>query len=116
MKKACKALGIILLVGGIIGAIIVTKQLGVVSAISIYISVLILPVILLAIAEILENQEYIIKSNEKFFPFLDILAKEAEEREILSSGGWKCPVCDTFNRFYEKTCNKCGQEKPPYND
>lgn len=111
MKMICKALGAILLIGGMIGAIIITKQLGFLSAISVYIMALVLPVILLAIAEILENQEYIIASNKQVSPtLLGSLEKEAEEKDILSNGGWKCPKCGNVNRSYTNTC-KCGAKK-----
>lgn len=112
MKMICKALGAILLIGGMIGAIIITKQLGFLSAISVYIMALVLPVILLAIAEILDNQEYIIALNKQVSPtLLDSLEKEAEEKGMLLDGGWKCPKCGTVNRSYFGTC-KCGEKKP----
>lgn len=111
MKMICKALGAILLIGGMIGAIIITKQLGFLSAISVYIMALVLPVILLAIAEIIENQEYIITLNKQVSPtLLGSLEKEAEEKDILSNGGWKCPKCGNVNRSYTNTC-KCGAKK-----
>ncbi|MBO7732814.1 MAG: hypothetical protein J6S67_09685 [Methanobrevibacter sp.] len=111
MKMICKALGAILLIGGMIGAIIITKQLGFLSAISVYIMALVLPVILLAIAEIIENQEYIIALNKQVSPtLLGSLEKEAEEKDILSNGGWKCPKCGNVNRSYTNTC-KCGAKK-----
>ena len=111
MKMICKALGAILLIGGMIGAIIITKQLGFLSAISVYIMALVLPVILLAIAEIIENQEYIIALNNQVSPtLLGSLEKEAEEKDILSNGGWKCPKCGNVNRSYTNTC-KCGAKK-----
>ena len=112
MKMICKALGAILLIGGMIGAIIITKQLGFLSAISVYIMALVLPVILLAIAEIIENQEYIIASNKQVSPtLLGSLEKEAEEEDVsFSFGGWKCPKCGEMNRAHFITC-KCGQKK-----
>ena len=114
MKMICKALGAILLIGGMIGAIIITKQLGFLSAISVYIMALVLPVILLAIAEIIENQEYIIALNKQVSPtLLGSLEKEAEEKDILSNGGWKCPKCGNVNRSYTNTC-KCGAVKPRF--
>ena len=111
MKMICKALGAILLIVGMIGAIIITKQLGFLSAISVYIMALVLPVILLAIAEIIENQEYIIALNKQVSPtLLGSLEKEAEEKDILSNGGWKCPKCGNVNLSYTNTC-KCGAKK-----
>ena len=95
----CKALGAILLIGGMIGAIIITKQLGFLSAISVYIMALVLPVILLAIAEILENQEYIIALNKQISPkVIENLEKELDIMDTILSLNFKNEFIVT-NRF-----------------
>lgn len=41
---------------------------------------------------------------------LEQLGKEAEEKQVLGKGGWKCPDCGRIHRSYETSC-VCGRSK-----
>lgn len=111
MKKFCTTLAVILLICGIICGIIVTNKLGIISAILVFMSGIVLPIILFAIGEALQKLDDIKKTLEAVSPGLESLSKEAKNKEILEQGGWKCPDCGTINRFYVTDC-KCGKAKP----
>ena len=126
MKKICSVLATLTLILGFAGALILAKNFGASGNIytpnrnwgvtlgiffGTFFPTIILSVILFAISEILENQEIIMASNKQVSPtLLGSLEKEAEEKDILSNGGWKCPKCGNVNRSYTNTC-KCGAKK-----
>lgn len=125
MKKICSVLATLTLIFGLIGAFILAKDLGMPNLfdternwgvtigvfIGIACSAVVLSVILFALSQILENQEYIISTSKQVSPtLLGSLEKEAEKKEVMSFGGWECPKCGTLNRSHTGTC-KCGQKK-----
>ena len=48
--------------------------------------------------------------SDKAVKGLEQLGDEAEEKSVLSNGGWKCPDCGRLHRSYETSCI-CGKSK-----
>lgn len=133
MKNICKYLSYAVLALGTIGSIVMAKTYGVVLkpakltsiterswplTIGIFIgcmfSVSVLFVILRALYEILEKLESLEYNTEKQSQpdsALSAAAKEVEEKQILSKGGWKCPDCGKINYSYFSRCQKCNKTK-----
>lgn len=131
MKKACRILGIIVLVLGIIGSIALAWDNGVVvtsdffddidskRSISLTIgwfaggllSTAVASVILFSISEILERLEGLSwRVSEVEGKLESAERKEKEADDITYRGSWRCPECGRVNASYVGTCG-CGQTK-----
>ena len=131
MKKMCTTLAGIILVLGIICSIILAWNNGVVVDYDLYHGIeekrsflftvmwfvcgifvtVVEAVILNAIGEILENQEYIMKKIsdvESKVAFVE--RKEKDENDLKYNGSWKCSECGRVNASYIGTC-ACGKSK-----
>lgn len=131
MKKMCTTLAGIILVLGIICSIILAWNNGVVVDYDLYHGIeekrsflftvmwfvcgifvtVVEAVILNAIGEILENQEYIMKKIsdvESKVAFVE--RKGKDENDLKYNGSWKCSECGRVNASYIGTC-ACGKSK-----
>lgn len=131
MKNVCRILGTIFLIFGIIGAIALAWNNGVTTSYSAYSGIeqernilltliwfvagilctAIGTVVLMALGEILEHQESIIKKFSIIESKLNsVEQKDKEEDGITYNGSWKCTKCGRVNASYTGTC-ACGQVK-----
>lgn len=131
MRKMCTTLAGIILVLGIICSIILAWNNGVVEDYDSYHGIeekrsflltvmwfvcgifvtVVEAVILNAIGEILENQEYIVKKIsdvESKVAFVE--RKDKDENDLKYNGSWKCSECGRVNASYIGTC-ACGKSK-----
>lgn len=131
MKKMCTDLGRFVLILGIIGSIILAWNNGITVdydsyhrvveerrslllvimwfAFGMFLTV-IQSVVLNALGEILENQEYIIRKISESSSKVESLDKNKEKDEIKYNNSWKCPECGRLNASYIGTC-ACGKTK-----
>ena len=131
MQKSCSILGAIVLVLGVIGSIGLAWNNGVTITYNAYFgiekersmlltmvwfvggvfSTAIGTVILIALGEILENLETILKRISVIEGKVSSVEKrEKEADDITYNGSWKCPQCGRVNASYTGTCG-CGQVK-----
>lgn len=133
MKNICKYLSYAVLGLGAVGSIIMAKTYGVTIkpaklvditerswplTIAIFIasmfSVIVLFAILKALSEILEKMEtleYNSAKQSKPETTLSAAARETEESQLLSKGGWRCLACGKVNISYFSHCQNCNKPK-----
>ena len=104
MKELCRIFGILILVFGVFGSIAWGWENGsfICLLAGIFLTVM-LSLMLLAFAEILENQEYLISASAE-------LLRRIEGEESVPENGWKCTGCGRINPDYTGTC-ACGKTK-----
>lgn len=131
MKKACSTLGVVVMILGIIGSIALAWNNGVTVTYDSYFGIeeernflltvlwfiggifgtAIGFVILIALSEILENQELISKKIADIEGQLSsVQQKERDVDDITYNGSWKCLQCGRVNPSYTGTC-ACGNAK-----
>ena len=107
MKEICKYLGIAILVLGLIGSVILGIGAGFAWFIVGCLSAIILPVILIAISEILENLKEI---NDKIVNIRPSINENKEKQVQDSEDLWWCPKCGRMNAYTKVSCT-CGQRR-----
>lgn len=121
MKEICKYLGIAILVLGLIGSVILGIGAGFAWFIVGCLSAIILPVILIAISEMLENLKEIndkivnirpsINESKENQVHIRPSMNENKEKQVQDSEDlWWCPKCGRMNSYTKESCT-CGQRR-----
>lgn len=131
MRSACKTLGIIYLILGVIGSFAIASSNGVTVSYNTYSGIteersLLLTVawfvsgilitaigtvILYALGEILENQESLMWRMSEIEGKLYAMEKKEKKPNAIANGdSWKCPKCGRVNANHTGTC-ACGQKR-----
>ena len=107
MKGICKGLGVTILVLGLIGSFILGIDEGFVWFIVGFLPAIILPVILIAISEILGK----LKDIDDKLANMEATVNGNKEKQVQNPGElWWCSKCGRMNASTKESCD-CGQSR-----